>query len=53
MLALASMIGAFTIGYDTAGIQVVAGIAIVLDSVWIFLVSIFLWRDTAVARPAP
>lgn len=28
VLALASMIGAFTIGYDTAGIQVVAGIAI-------------------------
>ena len=53
VLALASMIGAFTIGYDTAGIQVVAGIAIVLDSVWIFLVSIFLWRDTAVALPAP
>lgn len=53
VLALASMIGAFTIGYDTAGIQVVAGIAIVLDSVWIFLVSIFLWRDPAVARPAP
>jgi hypothetical protein len=50
-LALASAVGAFTIGYDTTGIQVVAGIAIVLDSVWIFLISIFLWRDPAIALP--
>jgi hypothetical protein len=51
VLALASAVGAFTIGYDTTGIQLVAGIAIVLDSVWIFLISIFLWRDPALALP--
>ena len=51
VLALASLIGALTIGYDAAGIQAVAGIAIILDSVWILLVSIFLWRDPAIALP--
>jgi hypothetical protein len=51
VLALASMVGACTIGYDTDGIQVVAGIAILLDTVWILLVSIFLWRDPALALP--
>jgi hypothetical protein len=50
-LTLVSLIGAFTIGYDTSAIQVVAGVAIVLDSVWILLVSIFLWRDPALALP--
>lgn len=48
-LALVSLIGAFTIGYDASGIQVVAGIAMLLDSVWILLVSVFLWRDPALA----
>lgn len=33
-LALVSLIGALTIGYDASGIQVVAGIALLLDSVW-------------------
>jgi hypothetical protein len=51
VLALVSVIGAFAIGYDTSAIQVVAGVAIVLDSVWILLVSIFLWRDPALALP--
>jgi hypothetical protein len=51
VLTLISLIGAFTIGYDTSAIQVVAGVAIVLDSVWILLVSIFLWRDPALALP--
>jgi hypothetical protein len=45
LLALASAVGASTIGYDSAGIQAVAGIAILLDSVWILLVSIFLMKD--------
>lgn len=51
VLALLSLVGAFTIGYDTSGIQIVAGIAVLLDSVWILLVSIFLWRDPALALP--
>jgi hypothetical protein len=49
VLALVSAAGAFTIGYNSDAIQVVAAIAILLDAVWIFLVSIFLWRDPAQA----
>lgn len=52
VLALVSIVGAFTIGYATTGIQATAGIAIILDSVWIFLVSFFLWRDPEVAVPS-
>lgn len=44
-VAAISAVGAFTIGYASDGIQVVAGAAILLDSVWILLVSVFLWRD--------
>lgn len=33
VLAVLSVAGAFTIGYTTAGIQVVAGIAVILDGV--------------------
>jgi hypothetical protein len=49
MLVLVSIAGAFTIGYASTGIQTVAGIALLLDSVWIFVVSIFLWRDPGLA----
>jgi len=51
VLALVSIVGAFTIGYNSDAIQVVAGIAVLLDAVWIFVVSIFLWRDPALALP--
>ena len=51
MLALISVVGAFTIGYTTTGIQVVAGIAVLLDALWILAVSIYLWRDPALALP--
>jgi hypothetical protein len=51
VLALVSIVGAFTIGYPTTGIQATAGIAVILDSVWIFLVSFFLWRDPELALP--
>ena len=47
VLALVSVAGACTIGYTAAGIQVVAGLAIILDGVWILMVSIYLWRDPA------
>ena len=50
-LALVSIAGAFTIGYATTAVGAVAGIAVILDSVWIFLASIFLWRDPSVALP--
>jgi hypothetical protein len=52
VLALVSIAGAFTIGYATTGIQATAGIGVVLDSVWIFVVSFFLWRDPKVALPS-
>ena len=51
VLALVSIVGAFTIGYATTGIQGTAGIAVILDSVWIFVVSFFLWRDPKLALP--
>jgi hypothetical protein len=51
VLALVSIVGALTIGYATTGIQAAAGIAVILDSVWILLVSVFLWRDPELALP--
>lgn len=44
-----SVAGAFTLGYTGDAIQGVAGIAVLLDSIWIFAVSVFLWRDPALA----
>ena len=52
VLALLSIVGAFTIGYPTTGLQATAGVAVILDSVWIFLVSVFLWRDPELALPS-
>lgn len=49
VLVLVSIVGAFTIGYATTAIQATAGIAVILDSVWIFLVGYFLWRDPGLA----
>ena len=48
-LALVSIVGAFSIGYVSTGIQATAGIAAILDSIWIFVVSFFLWRDPELA----
>ena len=50
-LALLSLAGAFTIGYSATGFQVVAGVAVLLDCGWILLVSLFLWRNPALALP--
>lgn len=51
VLALLSIVGVFTIGYATTGIQATAGIAAILDAVWIFLVGYFLWREPSLALP--
>jgi hypothetical protein len=51
VLALLSAVGAWAIGFDTTGILAVAGIAVLADSVWILLVSIFLWRHPELALP--
>ena len=51
LLALVSIVGAFAIGYATTGIQATAGIAVILDSVWIFVVSFFVWRNPELALP--
>jgi hypothetical protein len=51
VLTLVSLVGACTIGYTSTALQVVAGIAVVLDSVWILLVSISLWRRPTLALP--
>lgn len=46
-----SLIGAFTIGYGSDAIQTIAGIAVLLDSVWILLVSVFMWRNPRRGAP--
>ncbi len=51
VLAVLSTIGACTIGYDSSGLQATAGIAVLLDSVWILLISFFLLRDPNLALP--
>ena len=51
VLVLLSLIGAFTIGYGSDAIQITAGIAILLDGVWILLVSVFMWRNPQRAAP--
>lgn len=51
LLALLSIVGSFTIGTDASGIQIVAGVTVLLDSIWILLVSFFLWRNPALAEP--
>ena len=51
VLVLVSLIGAFTIGYGSDAIQIIAGIAVLLDSVWILLVSFFMWRNPPRAAP--
>jgi hypothetical protein len=47
VLALVSVAGACTIGYTAPGIQVAAGLAVILDGAWILMVSIYFWRDPA------
>jgi hypothetical protein len=49
VLALASGVGVFTIGYTAAGIQAVAGVSVVLDAVWILIASLYLWRRPELA----
>jgi hypothetical protein len=51
VLALVSVVGAFTIGYVSTGIQTTAGIAVILDSVWIVVAAFFLWRAPELALP--
>ena len=51
-LALLSIAGAFAIGYATTAVLTVAGIAVILDSAWFLLVSIYLWRDPTLALPS-
>jgi hypothetical protein len=50
-LVLVSLVGAFTIGYSSDAIQGVAGGAVLLDSVWILLISMFMWRDSRHGPP--
>jgi hypothetical protein len=51
VLVLVSLVGALTIGFSSDAIQIVAGIAVLVDSVWILLVSIFMWRHRQPAAP--
>jgi hypothetical protein len=51
VLAVVSAIGATTIGSTTTGWQAVAGVSVILDSAWIFVVSRRPWREPGLARP--
>jgi hypothetical protein len=51
VLVLLSLIGALTVGYGSDAIQIIAGIAVVLDGAWILLVSFFMWRNPPRAAP--
>jgi hypothetical protein len=51
LLVPVSAAGAFTIGFASDAIQAVAGIAILFDSIWIFVVSVLLWRSPELAQP--
>ena len=51
VLAFASVVGAFTVGYTAVGIQAVAGVTAVLNAIWILLVSFYLWRRPELASP--
>ncbi len=51
VLAFASAVGACSIGYTPVGFQIVAAFALILDCVWILMVSIYFWRDPALTAP--
>jgi len=51
VLALASAVGACSIGYIPAAILVVGNFAFALDAVWILMVSVYFWRDPALTAP--
>lgn len=53
LLAVLSAIGATTVGYTADGIQATAGIAILLDCVWILLTSLYLWRTPELGADPP
>jgi hypothetical protein len=51
VLVLVSAVGAFTIGYSGNAIQAVAGMAVLLDSVWILVTGLLMWRASSRAAP--
>jgi hypothetical protein len=52
VLALGSIAGVFLLGSVAVGIQAAAGIAVLLDGVWMLLVSLFVWRKPTLAGTA-
>jgi len=51
VLALASAAGGMTIGSAAVAVQVIAGVTVVLNAVWILVVSTVLWRRPDLASP--
>ena len=51
VLALASAVGACSIGYTPVGILVVGSLASTIGALWILMVSIYFWRDPALTAP--
>jgi hypothetical protein len=51
ILAIISLVGALGVAYAGDAIQIIGGIALILDVVWIVLVSVRLWRTPEIAIP--
>ena len=51
VLAIVSVVGAFGVAYASNTIQTVTGVMLTLNTLWILVVSIYLWRQPELAIP--
>ncbi len=51
VLAIASVVGALGVAYASNTIQTVTGVMLTLNTLWILVVSIYLWRQPELAIP--
>ena len=51
VLVIASVVGAFGVAYASNTIQTVTGVMLTLNTLWILVVSIYLWRQPELAIP--
>jgi len=51
VLAVVSVVGAAGVSYASNTIQTVTGIGLILDTLWILVVSVYLWRQPELAIP--
>jgi uncharacterized protein DUF4386 len=51
VLAVVSVVGAAGVAYASDGIQIVTAIALSLDTLWVLVISFYLWREPELAIP--